>query len=123
MPDPRDLQTTFRVLKGVLAQYVPRLHVTQDTPTSFLLDGEYVEAFKRPMRFAGVQIRRAFVAVDVMPVYSHPELLGGISDPLRKRLQGRAAFTFVRPERELLVELSALIDRGFTLYEELGWVK
>ena len=41
----------------------------------------------------------------------------------KKRLHGRSCFNFVRPERELLVELSALVDAGFGLYERLGWVK
>jgi hypothetical protein len=46
-----------------------------------------------------------------------------VSDALKKRMQGRSSFNFVRPERELLVELSALVDTGFRLYERLGWVK
>jgi hypothetical protein len=118
-----DLEGTFRVLKAMLAQYEPRLHASQDTPTFYMLDGEYVAEFKRPMSFAGVQIRRAFVSFHLLPIYSHPELLSNISDPLRKRLAGRTSFNFTRPERELLVELSALVDRGFELYERLGWVK
>jgi hypothetical protein len=118
-----DLDGTFRVLKGLLEQYAPRLHATQDSATFYMLDGEYVPEFNRPMGFAGVQIRRAFVSFHLMPVYSHPELLSGISDSLRKRLHGRSSFNFVRPERDLLVELSALVDRSFALYERLGWVK
>lgn len=117
-----DLEGTFRVLKGLLRQYEPHLHVREDTPTFYTLDGEYASEFNRPMNFAGVQIRRAFVSFHIAPVYSHPELLSGISDALRKRLAGRASFNFVRPERELLVELSALVDRGFELYQRLGWI-
>lgn len=123
MPARSELERTFTVLKGLLAQYEPRLHASQDTPTSYALDAAFNPEFKRPMAFAGVHIRRAFVSFVLVPVYSHPELLGGISDSLRKRLQGRTAFTFVHPDRELLVELSALVDKGFALYESLGWVK
>ncbi len=110
------------MLKALLQQYAPRLHVNQDSPTFYLLDAGYVPEFKRTMTFAGVQIRRAQVWFHLLPIYSHPELLGGISDGLRKHREGRAAFTFVRPERELFVELSALVDDGFELYARLGWI-
>jgi hypothetical protein len=119
----RDFPHTFFVLKGLLVPYAARLHATQDTERSYMLDGEYATAFKRTMFFGGVQIRRAYVSFHLMPVYTNPELLGATSDALKKRMQGKSCFNFVRPERELLVELSALVDRGFALYQRLGWVR
>jgi hypothetical protein len=119
----RDFHGTFRVLKGLLAPYAPRLRASEDSETLYMLDTAYVAAFKRAMPFGGVQIRRAHVSFYLSPIYSHPELLGSISDGLRRRMQGKSTFNFVRPERELLVELSALVDAGFTLYERLGWVQ
>ncbi|HUN29348.1 MAG TPA: hypothetical protein VMV65_06055 [Alphaproteobacteria bacterium] len=123
MPAAPDFHGTFAVLKGLLLPYAPRLHPAQDSDTFYMLDGEYVSDFKRAMPFGGVQIRRAYVTFHLLPIYSHPELLGSVSDALKKRVQGRSSFNFVRPERELLVELSALVDAGFELYERLGWVK
>jgi hypothetical protein len=123
MPSARDFRGTFAVLKALLTPYAPRLHAAADTETFYMLDGEYVPDFKRAMRFGGVQIRRAYVAFHLLPIYSHPELLGSTSDALKKRMQSRSCFNFVRPERELLVELSALVEAGFSLYERLGWVK
>jgi hypothetical protein len=123
MPAARDFSGTFAVLKGLLVPYATRLHPTHDTATFYMLDGEYASDFKRAMTFGGVQIRRAYVTFHLLPVYSHPELLSSVSDALKKRMQGRSSFNFVRPERELLVELSALVDTGFRLYERLGWVK
>ncbi|MGB6987375.1 MAG: hypothetical protein WBD74_15490 [Candidatus Aquilonibacter sp.] len=123
MPASRDFPGTFRVLKGLLVPYAPRLHATQDTDSFYMLDGEYAAEFRRTMFFGGVQIRRAYVSFHLMPVYTNPELLGSVSDPLKKRMQGKSCFNFIRPERELLVELSALVDRGFALYERLGWVR
>jgi hypothetical protein len=123
MPAARDLRGTFTVLKGLLVPYASRLHTTQDSEYFYMLDGEYAAEFKRTMFFGGVQIRRAYVSLHLMPVYTNPELLGAVSDALKKRMQGRSCFNFVRPERDLLVELSALIDRGFVLYERLGWVQ
>ncbi len=123
MPAARDFPGTFRVLKGLLVPYAPRLHATQDTDSFYMLDGEYAAEFKRTMFFGGVQIRRAYVSFHLMPVYTNPELVGNISDALKKRMQGKSCFNFIRPERELLVELSALVDRGFALYERFGWVR
>ncbi len=123
MPSARDFPGTFRVLKGLLVPYAPRLHASQDTDSFYMLDGEYAAAFKRTMFFGGVQIRRAHVSFHLMPVYTNPELLSSVSDALKKRMQGKSCFNFVRPERELLVELSGLVDRGFALYERFGWVR
>jgi hypothetical protein len=119
----RDFGGTFAVLKALLDPYAARLHTSQDTPNLYMLDGEYVEEFKRVMPFAGVQIRRSYVTFHLLPVYSHPELLGRVSDGLRRHLHGKSGFNFVRPERELLVELSAMVEAGFLMYERLGWVK
>ncbi len=123
MPAGRDFAGTFRVLKALFTPYAARLHATQDSDTFYMLDGEYVSDFKRAMAFGGVQIRRAYVSFHLLPIYSHPELLSRVSDPLKKHLHGKSCFNFVRPERELLVELSALVDAGFSLYVRLGWVK
>jgi hypothetical protein len=123
MPITRDFPGTFRVLKGLFVPYASRLHATQDSDTFYMLDGEYATEFKRTMFFGGVQIRRAYVSFHLMPIYTNPELLGSVSDALKKRIHGRSCFNFTRPERELLVELSALVDRGFALYERLGWVR
>jgi len=118
-----DFSGTFRVLKALLDPYASRLHATHDTPELYMLNGEFAREFNRVMPFAGVQMRNSYVTFVLLPVYSHPELLSRASDGLRKRLQGKSGFNFVRPERELLVELSALVDSGFRLYERLGWVK
>ncbi len=114
---------TFAALKSLLAPYEPRLHVSSDAPSTYMLDGEYAAAIKRPMFFAGVRAGRAYVSFYLMPVYSNPELMGRISDPLRRRLHGKSCFNFTRPEPELFDELRDLVRNGFDCYERLGYVK
>lgn len=114
---------TFTALRGLLAPYAARLHVTADAPTTYMLDGEYASALKRPMFFAGVRAGSAYVSFYLMPVYSNPELMGRISDPLRRRLHGKACFNFTRPEPELFDELRGLLRSSFDCYERLGYVK
>ena len=116
-------EETFAALKGLLDPYVSRLHVTTDAPTAYMLDGEYAPAINRPMFFAGVRAGRAYVSFYLMPVYSNPELMGRISDPLRRRLHGKSCFNFTRPEPELFDELRGLVRNGFDCYERLGYVK
>ncbi len=117
-----DLDGTFRVLKALLEQYAPRLHTSHDSPSLYLLEGDPVASLSRPIRFGGVEMRKSVVTFHLLPVYTHPELLSGISDELRRRMQTKSSFDFVRPERELLLELSAIIDRSFDLYCSLGWI-
>ena len=114
---------TFAALKALLGPYEPRLHVTADAHAAYMLEGEYAPALKRPMFFAGVRAGRTYVSFYLMPVYSNPELMGRISDALRRRLHGKSCFNFTRPEPELFEELSALIRSGFDCYERLGYVK
>ena len=114
---------TFAALRSLLLPYEPRLHVSADAATTYMLDGEYAEQFKRPMFFAGVRSGKNYVSFYLMPVYSNPELMGRISDSLRRRLHGKSCFNFTRPEPELFDELRDLVASGFACYERLGYVK
>ena len=114
---------TFAALKALLAPYEPRLHVTADEAATYMLDGEYHPELKRPTFFAGVRAGRAYVSFYLMPIYSNPELMGRISDGLRRRLHGKSCFNFARPEPELFDELGELVRNGFAHYERLGLVK
>jgi hypothetical protein len=114
---------TFAELKTLFAPYVARLTVTADSATTYMLDGEYAPALKRPIFFGGVRSGKAYVSLYLMPIYSNPELMGRISDGLRRRLHGKSCFNFTTPDRELVEELRGLIARGFACYEKLGYVK
>jgi hypothetical protein len=115
--------STFEDLKRLFVPYIDRLTVTVDSPSQFMLDGTYSDAMKRPMFFGGVRAGKSYVSFYLMPVYSNPELLGKISDALRRRMQGKSCFNFVSPEPELYDELRQLTARGFACYERLGYVK
>jgi hypothetical protein len=116
-------ELTFAACKALLAPYAPRLTTSADSATTYMLEGEYAPAMKRPMFFAGVRSGRAYVSFYLMPVYSHPELMGRISDGLRRRLHAKSGFNFTRPEPELLEELRDLVRDGFECYLRLGYVK
>ena len=71
---------------------------------------------KEAMWFGRVQPRKAYVAVHLMPVYSHPELLDGLSPALKKRMQGKSCFNFAKTEPEVFEELEALVRRCAEAY-------
>ena len=114
---------TFAQLKALFAPYASRLTTSANTASNYMLDGEYRPEFKRPMFFGGVRAGKAYVSFYLMPLYSNPELMGKISDGLRRRLHGKSCFNFTRVEPELFEELEQLVHDGFQFYERLDYVK
>ena len=66
--------------------------------------------------FAGVRLGRRYVSYYLMPVYTHPELLGNLSPELRRRMQGKSCFNFTRVDEPLLAELEQLTARGWARF-------
>ena len=57
----------------------------------------------------------------LMPVYGCHQLLEGLSEPLRARMQGKACFNFKAVEPDLVEELTRLTERGFQRFKEAGF--
>jgi hypothetical protein len=66
--------------------------------------------------FAGVRVASRHVALHLMPLYGHPEVLEGASEELRRRLKGRTTFNLRPGDEALLDELEALIATSFEAY-------
>jgi hypothetical protein len=115
-------KTTFAELKTLFTPYVASLTVTSDTATNYMLDGCFSAALNRAMFFGGVRSGKNYVSFYLMPVYTNPELMGRISDGLRRRLHGKSCFNFARPEPELFEELRGLVRTGFDRYKQLGYI-
>jgi hypothetical protein len=80
-----------------------------------------LETLKRPGAkahafFAGVRVASKHVAFHLMPIYTDPALLDGISPALRARLKGKTTFDFVATDEALFSELDALVARSFDAY-------
>jgi hypothetical protein len=107
-----DLDAVEARLRGVLDPYRGRL-----TPGSVYglqtigRPGSKAHAF-----FAGVRRADRRVALHLMPIYRHPELLDGCSPALRARLKGRTTFNFTTLDEPLLADLEALVGRSFEEY-------
>jgi hypothetical protein len=113
-----DFPAIFEQLKKVLSPFADRLLVKQDTAAAYSLDTPYAAKWKRELFFGSVQMGKSYVSFHLMPVYMYPELLAGVSEPLKKRMQGKSCFNFKRADPELFAELEELTRRGFARLEE-----
>jgi hypothetical protein len=74
------------------------------------------------MYFGSAAIKKNYVSYYLMPVYVHPELMEGVSDQLRKRMQGKSCFNFKAVDEEALAELRELTAKGFAAFQKDGLV-
>jgi hypothetical protein len=113
-----DLDGVFAELRELLTRHAASLVVVRDEPGDVQLETRKTGPSGTTMWFGAVQTRADHVSVHLMPLQSHPDMLDGVSEPLRELMQGRSCFN-VTPDGatpELLEELSALVDAGLARY-------
>ena len=115
---PKNLSSVFDAFKAVMKTCEPDLVLKCDEPGKYYLDTHHVRADGYVIAFGGVEIKKNYVSYHLMPIYTHPELLSGISETLQKRMQGKSCFNFTKIETETLTELEALTRRGCTIFVE-----
>jgi hypothetical protein len=101
----------FTRLKNILLPYAPELLVKADTPHNFSVDIPYTERYRKELFFGAVQIKKNYVSFYLMPVYIFPDLLEGISAPLKQRMQGKSCFNFKKEDDSLFSELAQLAKK------------
>ena len=117
-----DLNAVFAELRSIMAPYAIRLDAKKDDATELYLDTRYIQKNKKPLFFGAVQIRKSFVSFHLMPVYTRPELLQGLSVGLKSRMQGKSCFNFSAVDKPLFKELAALTKASYASYKEQGFV-
>ena len=103
----------FATLKNLLTPHVAGFTVKTDEPDNYYL--ETMTASGKPEMFAAVQIKKNYVSFHLFPVYLDPSLLEGLTDPLRKRMQGKSCFNFGPKHEVPTAELSALVAKSAAL--------
>lgn len=66
--------------------------------------------------FAGVQRVDPAVKFNFLPIYTHSQLLEGVSPALLKRRTGASVLKFTEIDEPLLAELESLVARAFGVY-------
>ena len=128
-----DFETVFAVLRDILKQHAgSTLTVSDDTPARYCLEAPVGPATLRAwggkmksktVPVAWAQIGKAYVSFHHMALYDGSALREGMSQELRKRMQGKTCFNF-RAETEVPVsELAALTARGFAGMRSAGFVR
>ena len=109
-------------LRAILELYEAYLVRTAASDSGYSLDTRHILPNKQPLFFGSVQLRKNYVSFYLMPVYVFSDLLNGMSDSLRKRMQGKSCFNFKQPDPALFAELAALTRAGFERYRSAGYV-
>jgi len=117
-----DLNAVFTELRDIMEPYAAHLDPKKDDAAELYLDTRFIQKNRKPLFFGAVQIKKSFVSFHLMPVYTRPELLEGLSPQLRSRMQGKSCFNFAEVDRALFEELAALTQAGFSSYQEQGFV-
>ena len=95
-------------LSKILRKHAGGMSIKTDEPGNFYVEVPAHNPKSKPKFFGAVQTKKSYVSYHLMPVYEDPSLLSGISDTLRKRMQGKSCFNFTVDDTSLFKELDAL---------------
>ena len=123
MSKTTDKTAVFQELRETMSSYGDHLDLVTDDEVSYYLNTHHIMKNKKPMFFGAVQIKKNYVSYHLMPVYVDSSLLDNISDPLKKRMQGKSCFNFKSVEKELFSELAQLTEAAYQSYVQAGYVK
>jgi len=112
MPQRESFESVWQKLKSLLQDLSPNLIVKVDEPGNYYLDTPYSEKWKKEVFFGAAQIKKNYVSFHLMPVYMYPDLVGGLSPDLKKRMQGKSCFNFKSIDDQTLAELKQLVHRS-----------
>lgn len=113
MSQTANFDAVFARLKGIIQSYEPELKIEHDAPGRYYLVTDLLGPNKKPVWFGGVEIKKNYVSYHLIPVYMFPDMLDGVSDALKKRMQGKSCFNFKVVDESLMAELADLTRRGF----------
>ncbi len=115
-----DFQTVFLHLKAILQPYQSQLVMVHDLPNKYYLNLHHTRKDGYQIFFGSAEIKKSYVSYHLQAIYFHPELLEGVSENLKKQMQGKACFNFKKLEPELLAELEALTQTCLEKFKEVG---
>jgi len=119
-----DFATVFTALRNdVLEPFLGEIRVQTDKPGNYHTEIPGMFHRGKPLYFAGLRTGKNYVSFHLLPVYSAPELLKGMSPALKKRMQGKACFNFATVDEACFAELSRLTAAGLKLFKSQKFLK
>jgi hypothetical protein len=116
-----DFQATFEALKDVLRKYEPKCVVHKDDAQWYYLNTTKIGANKQPTMFAATRIGKNYVSFHLMPLYCCAELVDGMPEFLRARMQGKACLNFKAIKPEELKAIAQVTEKGFRIFKKAGY--
>ena len=113
----------FDELKTLIEPLEPNLVIKTDEPGDYYLNTHFKREDGYVYAFGGVQVKKNYVSYHLMPVYAQPDLLDGVSDKLKKRMQGKSCFNFTKVDKELFAELDELTQKSFEVFKGEGFIE
>ncbi len=109
----KDFSTLYSRLREEMLAIAGDLKICEDKEGLLYINAKEPDSKGRKLYFGGVQIKKNYVSYHLMAVYMNPKLLEQISQPLRKRMQGKSCFNFSKVDEELLDELRLLTKQSY----------
>jgi hypothetical protein len=115
---------TFAALREIARKYEAELAVAKDDGENYVLVSKAPSPFPqhkgKPLDFLYVRIGKAYVSFHVLAISGAKSQ---ISPELKKRMQGKTCFNFVRPpEPALCEELERLVGDGLRSWHTMKWL-
>lgn len=107
----------FERLRGILAAQAPPLSVATEAADDYGVVAKPTAKYPDGHPFGVVRVKKNYVSYHLFPLYLFPDLLDGIAEPLRKRMQGKTCFNFAKLDEATVAELGRLTAAGLARYE------
>ena len=121
MAAERDFQPVFDRLRAVLAAHSDGMDVVHDEPGNYYLNTQHVRKDGYVLMFAAVQTKARYVSYHLMPLHQSSALVDGMSDALRRRMQGKSCLNFTKVDDDLFAELELLTARAAQVARSSGF--
>ncbi len=118
----KDLPAVFAALKEILEPYEKHLHILPYKPEFYCLVTRPSVHKGKLVWFAAIRMGKNYVSYHLMPVYMNPAMQKRIPPELKKRMQGKACFSFSEVDHGLFRELAGLTRAGFEGYRAMKFV-
>jgi hypothetical protein len=118
MPNRDSFPLIFESLKKNFQPFAPPLVAVVDTPDNYTLHTSKSAQYRPDFFVGAVQIKKNYVSYHLMPIYVFPDLLDGLSERLKQRMQGKSCFNFTVADEALFTELAQLTAAGFKRFKE-----
>ena len=124
-------EPVFDRLRAIMNSHRGNLVVTEDSPSKFALAGKVgpatLAAWKGKkksgtMSVAWVEIGKVYVSYHLLGIYMNPTLVKGISNELKRRMQGKSCFNFTAVNEPLFDELDKLTVKVFDVFKKSGFI-